>query len=281
MQNTQPCTCIGTNHGSLSDRIMNRSGRRWVWWRARSNLPASRATATLHLLDEVEQPKGDDRVLPAVGRALAKLGPDWNYPLHLGVTEAGDARMAVSRAPSASARCCATAWATPLCLAHRGFAQRNCGLQRPDRADPRADRSRRRGTSVPLSYDPFDFERRNTEVELADGVACGGEQTICVVVTQAAWDKLAPRIRPGDDVKPEGFTRNSTCWKSIHAKSLVNCDTQLITVKDDVGLPAITAFRLLAGRLKALGQAGYPAEGLPDVRRHAARAKHRPAATAV
>jgi len=34
----------------------------------------------------------------------------------------------------------------------------------------------------------------------------------------------------------------------------INCDTQLVTVKDDIDLPAITAFRLLAGRLKALGR---------------------------
>ena len=33
----------------------------------------------------------------------------------------------------------------------------------------------------------------------------------------------------------------------------VNCDTQLVTVKDGVELPVITAFRLLAGRLKVAG----------------------------
>ena len=33
----------------------------------------------------------------------------------------------------------------------------------------------------------------------------------------------------------------------------VNCDTQLVTVKDGIDLPLITAFRLLAGQLKAGG----------------------------
>jgi (E)-4-hydroxy-3-methylbut-2-enyl-diphosphate synthase len=33
----------------------------------------------------------------------------------------------------------------------------------------------------------------------------------------------------------------------------MNCDTQLITVRDDLVLPAITAFRLLGGRLKSMG----------------------------
>ena len=45
----------------------------------------------LHFLDEVEQSEGDDRRLPAArGPAGEGRRPDWNYPLHLGVTEAGD-----------------------------------------------------------------------------------------------------------------------------------------------------------------------------------------------
>ncbi len=34
----------------------------------------------------------------------------------------------------------------------------------------------------------------------------------------------------------------------------INCDTQLVTVKDGVQLPAIAAFRLLAAKLKRLGR---------------------------
>jgi (E)-4-hydroxy-3-methylbut-2-enyl-diphosphate synthase len=34
----------------------------------------------------------------------------------------------------------------------------------------------------------------------------------------------------------------------------INCDTQLVTVKDGVSLPAITAFRLLVAKLKRLGR---------------------------
>ena len=45
----------------------------------------------LRLFDEVEQPEGDDR--NAYRLLVARLneeGPDWNYPIHLGVTEAGE-----------------------------------------------------------------------------------------------------------------------------------------------------------------------------------------------
>ena len=109
--------------------------------------------------------------------------------------------------------------------------------------------------NVALSYDPFDFERRDTpEIELADGVACGGEQTIRVAVTQAAWDKLAPRIRPGDDVKPEAIYEELNLLEVDPREPItVNCETQLVTVRDDIDLPVIPAFRLLAGQLKAAG----------------------------
>ena len=50
----------------------------------------------------------------------------------------------------------------------------------------------------------FISRRRETpEIELNEQVKCGGEQLIRVVVTRATWDKVAPKIRPKDDVKPE------------------------------------------------------------------------------
>src|SRR6185312_17237937 len=53
-------------------------------------------------------------------------------------------------------------------------------------------------------FDPFHFERRETpEIELSENTKCGGEQLMRVVVTRATWDKVAPKIRPKDDVKPE------------------------------------------------------------------------------
>ncbi len=83
---------------------------------------------------------------------------------------------------------------------------------------------------------------------------CGGEQTVRVIVTQAVWDKVAPKIRPKDDVKPEGIYEELNIFEVDPTSDFnVNCETQLITVKDGVALPAITAFRLLAARLKRLG----------------------------
>ena len=253
---------IGTNHGSLSDRIMNRYGDTPLGM-VESALEFARIARDRDFHNfkfsmKSSNPKVMIECYRLLAARLAKLGPDWNYPLHLGVTEAGDGED--GRIKSAigigSLLCDGLGDTIRVSLTEDSPNEiavcNDLIAQIPELTDPGVE-----VPDVPLSYDPFDFERRNTpEVELADGVACGGEQTIRVVVTQAAWDKLAPRIRPGDDMKPEAIYEELNVLEvDPREEFTVNCDTQLITVKDDVGLPAITAFRLLAGRLKALGQA--------------------------
>ncbi len=105
-------------------------------------------------------------------------------------------------------------------------------------------------------FDPFHYELRPApEIELADGLKCGGEQTVRVVVTRATWEKVAPKIRPKDDVKPEAIYEDLNVMEVDPTNDFdVNCDTQLVTVKDGVSMPAIAAFRLLAARLKRLGR---------------------------
>jgi (E)-4-hydroxy-3-methylbut-2-enyl-diphosphate synthase len=87
-------------------------------------------------------------------------------------------------------------------------------------------------------------------------VQCGAQQTVRVVVTRATWDKLAPKLGARRDVKPEAIYEDLNLFEVDPAQDFeVNCDTQLVTVKDGVPLPAITAFRLLAAKLKRLGRA--------------------------
>src|SRR2546425_904379 len=107
-----------------------------------------------------------------------------------------------------------------------------------------------------FAFDPFHFERRVTpEIELNEQTKCGGEQLIRVVVTRATWDKVAPKIRPKDDVKPEAVYEDLNVAELDPTQDFdINCDTQLVTVKDGSNLPAITAFRLLAAKLKRLGR---------------------------
>ena len=85
---------IGTNHGSLSDRIMNRYGDTPLGM-VESALEFARIARDLDYHDFVFSMKSSNpKVMIAAYRLLVarlnKEGPDWNYPLHLGVTEAGE-----------------------------------------------------------------------------------------------------------------------------------------------------------------------------------------------
>src|SRR5207237_9190826 len=91
---------IGTNHGSLSDRILNRYGDTPLGM-VESALEFARIARDLDNHDFVFSMKASNpKIMIAAYRLLVarlnELGSDWNYPLHVGVTEAGqgeDARV--------------------------------------------------------------------------------------------------------------------------------------------------------------------------------------------
>ena len=85
---------IGTNHGSLSDRIMNRYGDTPLGM-VESALEFARIARDLDYHALIFSMKSSNpKVMIAAYRLLvARLreeGTDWNYPIHLGVTEAGE-----------------------------------------------------------------------------------------------------------------------------------------------------------------------------------------------
>src|SRR6266508_747233 len=85
---------IGTNHGSLSDRILNRYGDTPLGM-VESALEFARIARDLDYHDFIFSMKASNpKIMIAAYRLLVarlnELGPDWNYPVHLGVTEAGE-----------------------------------------------------------------------------------------------------------------------------------------------------------------------------------------------
>ena len=85
---------IGTNHGSLSDRIMNRYGDTPLGM-CESALEFARLAREMDYHNFVFSMKASNPkvMIEAYRLLVARLeaeGPDWNYPIHLGVTEAGD-----------------------------------------------------------------------------------------------------------------------------------------------------------------------------------------------
>jgi len=263
---------IGTNHGSLSDRIMNRYGDTPLGM-VESALEFARICRKNDFHNfKFSMKSSNPKVMIECYRLLvARLdqeGADWNYPIHLGVTEAGEGED--GRIKSAigigSLLCDGLGDTIRVSLTEDSPREievcRDLLAQIPkfsvaaDVSPLKLNDQSRLTSAATWPFDPFHFERRETpEIELADGVKCGGEQTVRVVVTKATFDKVAKKIRPKEDVKPEAIYEDLNVAEIDPTQDFeINCETQLVTVKDGVTLPAITAFRLLVSKLKRLGR---------------------------
>lgn len=85
----------------------------------------------------------------------------------------------------------------------------------------------------------------------------GGDELIRVVVRQANFDKIAHKIDRMGDYKPEIVYEDAnivaTDPRDDEAIAKINAEqkTQFVTVADEIDLPMIAAFRLLAAKLQA------------------------------
>jgi (E)-4-hydroxy-3-methylbut-2-enyl-diphosphate synthase len=252
---------IGTNHGSLSDRIMNRFGDTPLGM-VESALEFARIARANDYHNFVFSMKSSNpKVMIECYRLLVarldELGPDWNYPIHLGVTEAGEGEDGRIKSAIGIGSLLCDGLGDTIRVSLTEDSPNEIAVCRDLLAQiPVLSNRAIKIKDTRTSYDAFSYQRRETpEIEIAEGVRAGGEQTIRVVVTRATWDKVAPKIRPKDDVRPEGVYDDLNVQEVDPTAGFeVNCDTQLVTVKDGLALPAITAFRLLSARLKGMGR---------------------------
>jgi (E)-4-hydroxy-3-methylbut-2-enyl-diphosphate synthase len=253
---------IGTNHGSLSDRIMNRYGDTPLGM-VESALEFARIARDLDYHEFIFSMKASNpKVMIAAYRLLvARLmaaGPDWNYPLHLGVTEAGDGED--GRIKSAigigslladgigdTVRVSLTEDSVhEIPVAQALVAEYN---QRP----PDPSWSHRSGQL--LSFDPFSYERRPAKQMEVNSTGVGGEETIRVFVRQKTFDSIAHKLNKMGDFQPEGVLESANLAAvdptDDAAMSALNSspETRFVTVKDNVDLPVVTAYRLLTASL--------------------------------
>ncbi|MCX7865569.1 (E)-4-hydroxy-3-methylbut-2-enyl-diphosphate synthase [Limisphaera sp. VF-2] len=252
---------IGTNHGSLSDRILNRYGDTPLGM-VESALEFARICRkhdfhNFKFSMKASNPKVAIQCYRLLVARLAAEGDDWNYPLHLGVTEAGEGEDGrIKSAIGIGALLCDGLGDTirvsltedsvheiPVC---RALLECVPALTRPDLQVPTDE----------FPFDPYQYQRRPTvEVELAPGIRCGGDQTIRVVVPRAAWMTLQSRISPRADVRPEAVYEDLRILEVDPREPFeVPTDALLVTVKDLPELPALAAFRLLAWRLNRMGR---------------------------
>jgi (E)-4-hydroxy-3-methylbut-2-enyl-diphosphate synthase len=257
---------IGTNHGSLSDRIMNRYGDSPLGM-VESALEFARIARANDFHNfcfsmKSSNPKVMIECYRLLVARLDALGPDWNYPVHLGVTEAGEGED--GRIKSAigigSLLCDGVGDTIRVSLTedspHEIPVCHDLIAQIPELTVPFKPGL---APADPLPFDPYTFTRRASSVSpLSDGVLGGGEQTVRVVVAQAHFDWLAPKIKANADVRPEAVYESLQLLQLDPTQEIAATNipdsAQWVTVRDGTPLPAIAAFRLLAARLKVLGR---------------------------
>jgi (E)-4-hydroxy-3-methylbut-2-enyl-diphosphate synthase len=253
---------IGTNHGSLSDRIMNRYGDTPLGM-VESALEFARIARDLDYHAFVFSMKSSNPkvMINAYRLLVARLneeGDDWNYPIHLGVTEAGEGEDA--RIKSAigigsllhdgigdTIRVSLTEDSVHEIPVARALAEIVGQAHRlPNDGTRPAER---------LPYNPFEYERRGSHKLERCGIKVGGDELIRIVVRQASYDKVAHKLDRLGDYQPEIVYEKAGVVevdpRDGEAISRLNESTsaELVTVRDNVPMPVITAFRLLASRL--------------------------------
>jgi len=270
---------IGTNHGSLSDRIMNRYGDTPLGM-VESALEFARIARDLDYHDFVFSMKASNpKIMIAAYRLLVarlnELGPDWNYPLHLGVTEAGEGEDARIKSAIGIGSLLADGIGDTVRVSLTEDSPHEIPVAKAliEKID-KTSNSQLSTLNSQLPFDPYSYQRRATEKIAVAGIGSsavasakaddpgqrvklGGDELIRVVVRQANFDKIAHKIDKMGDYKPEIVYENATAVEidprddAAIAKINGERSTQFVTVRDDVDLPVIAAFRLLAARLQA------------------------------
>src|SRR6266498_1478069 len=253
---------IGTNHGSLSDRILNRYGdtpRGMV----ESALEFARIARDHDYHDFVFSMKASNpKVMIEAYRLLVarlnELGPNWNYPIHLGVTEAGEGEDARIKSAIGIGSLLADGIGDTIRVSLTEDSPHEIPVARALVENiNKTSNSQLSTINSQLSFDPFSYQRRATEKIERDGMKLGGDELIRVVVRQANFDKIAHKIDKMGDYKPEIVYQSANVVEidprddSAIAKINAERSAQFVTVRDDVDLTVIAAFRLLAAQLHA------------------------------
>ncbi len=269
---------IGTNHGSLSDRILNRYGDTPLGM-VESALEFARIARDLDYHDFIFSMKASNpKIMIAAYRLLVarlnELGPDWNYPLHLGVTEAGEGEDARIKSAIGIGSLLADGIGDTIRVSLTEDSPHEIPVAKALVENIRKTSNSQLSTlNSQLSFDPFSYQRRASETLAVAGIGLsdvasakaddpghqvklGGGELIRVVVRQTNFDKIAHKIDRMGDYKPEIVYENVEIQEvdpgDENALARINQSSspKFVTVRDNLSLPAIAAFRLLAARLQ-------------------------------
>jgi (E)-4-hydroxy-3-methylbut-2-enyl-diphosphate synthase len=249
---------IGTNHGSLSDRIMNRYGDTPLGM-VESALEFARIAREEDYHNFVFSMKASNPkvMIEAYRLLVARLeaeGADWNYPLHLGVTEAGDGEDGRIKSAIGIGSLLADGIGDTVRVSLTEDAVHEVPVAR---ALVEAIPTGGIANGVRENWNPFEYERRRTEVQEVNGVAFGGLELPRVVTSRRKFEAIAHKLEAMGDYQPELVDDDLDLValdpRDDEAISEVNRSgvPRLLTVANGLELPVISAFRLLAAKADA------------------------------
>lgn len=255
---------IGTNHGSLSDRIMNRYGDTPLGM-VESALEFARIARDNDYHHFVFSMKASNPkvMIEAYRLLVARLyaeGEDWNYPIHLGVTEAGDGEDGRIKSAIGIGSLLADGIGDTIRVSLTEDAVHEIPVARALVKASAELGSRKAEIDLEwsdVSWDPFEFEKRASERIEVNGIGVGGEEQIAVFTSREKWDALAHKIDQLGDFKPEIVVEDSGVVAmdprddAVVAELNASPEPRLVTISNGLDLPVIAAFRLLASRIEA------------------------------
>jgi (E)-4-hydroxy-3-methylbut-2-enyl-diphosphate synthase len=254
---------IGTNHGSLSDRIMNRFGDTPLGM-VESALEFARIARELGYHDFVFSMKSSNpkvmiqayRLLVACLDELERTeGGGWNYPIHLGVTEAGDGEDGRIKSAIGIGSLLADGIGDTIRVSLTEDSEHEIPVAQ---ALEKIAADRKPMPKLPAwPFDPFSYARRASSVLQVGEYQIGGMELVRVAVAQAAYEKVAHKIAGLGDYKPELIVENCGLVevdpRDAAAVARVNASPVplFVTIPDSCDLPVIGAYRLLASLVDA------------------------------
>jgi (E)-4-hydroxy-3-methylbut-2-enyl-diphosphate synthase len=255
---------IGTNHGSLSDRIMNRHGDT-PHGMVESALEFARIARAHDFHNFLFSMKASNpKVMIEAYRLLVahlnSLGSDWNYPIHLGVTEAGDGEDGRIKSAIGIGSLLADGIGDTIRVSLTEDAIHEIPVARALVASVQnqvlSAQSSVISLPTPISYDPFSYSRRATDRLSINGIEFGQGATVPVFTSQAKWDAVAHKMDKLGDYKPEIVIEKCDLVaidpRDEAAVNAVNesPEVKLVTIADGTALHPIHAYRLLAAKLE-------------------------------
>ncbi|MFV0338199.1 MAG: (E)-4-hydroxy-3-methylbut-2-enyl-diphosphate synthase [Chthoniobacterales bacterium] len=263
---------IGTNHGSLSDRIMNRYG----------DSPRGMVESALefaHIARELDyhnfvfsMKASNPKIMIEAYRLLAahlrELGPDWSYPLHLGVTEAGDGEDGRIKSAVGIGSLLADGLGDTIRVSLTEDSVQEIPVAKAlvDYIQNRYDRPDATRLAAPISeaypLDPFSYSRRpSREISFTSPLGetqIGGNKIIQVAIRQSSYDQLAHKIDALGDFRPDFVLPSKESPKLLEVDPRDDSEIRrinslpapsLVSIPDACDVPVIHGFRLLAAKL--------------------------------